>query len=130
MGVARAAILYDRDCGFCRWATDKALAWDRPRRLRPVALQDPEAEWLLDGIPGDRRMASWHLVTPDGHVRSAGAATAPLLRSLPGGRPLAAVAEGFPAATERLYSWVARHRGSLGRLLGAEACRVAPEGRR
>lgn len=130
MGVARAAILYDRDCGFCRWATDKLLTWDRRRGLRPVALQDPEAERLLAGIPEDQRMASWHLVTPDGRVRSAGAAAAPLLRSLPGGRPLAALAEGFPTATERLYSWVARHRGSLGRFLGTEACRVDPEDRR
>ena len=33
-------------------------------------------------------MASWHLVV-DGDVYSGGAAAAPLLRLLPGGRPLA-----------------------------------------
>jgi predicted DCC family thiol-disulfide oxidoreductase YuxK len=58
-----AAILYDADCGFCRWSLGKLLAWDRPRRLRPVALQDPEADALLGGMEEERRMASWHLVT-------------------------------------------------------------------
>jgi predicted DCC family thiol-disulfide oxidoreductase YuxK len=65
--MEQAIILYDADCGFCRWATDKLLAWDRRRRLRPVALQDPEAEKLLPGMPEEQKMGSWHLVS-DGRI--------------------------------------------------------------
>ena len=115
--LQRSAILYDRDCGLCRWSLAKVLAWDRRRELRPVALQDPEADALLDGMDEERRMASWHLVTPDGQVHSAGAALAPLLRLLPGGTPLAAAAARFPRAADRLYFAVANRRSALGKLV-------------
>ena len=42
--TARAVLLYDRECGFCRSSLELVLAWDRRGRLRPVALQDPEAD--------------------------------------------------------------------------------------
>src|SRR3954471_11521622 len=75
--VSRAAILYDADCGFCKWCLAQVLRLDRERRLRPVALQSPEAEALLPGMDAEERMASWHLVMPDGQVSSAGAAFDP-----------------------------------------------------
>jgi predicted DCC family thiol-disulfide oxidoreductase YuxK len=64
----------------------------------------------------EEKMDSWHLVA-DGRVYSAGAAFPPLLRLLPGGRPLAALAAAFPGATERLYRFVSRNRDRLGRRL-------------
>jgi predicted DCC family thiol-disulfide oxidoreductase YuxK len=121
----RPVVLYDRDCGFCRWSLAKLLAWDRRGRLRPVALQDPEADRLLAGMDEEERMASWHLVTPDGEVRSAGAAFEPLLRLLPGGGPLAALAERAPHLVERGYRWVADHRTPFGQRLRAGAKRRA-----
>lgn len=126
----RWVVLYDRDCGFCRWATGKLFAWDRRGHLRAVALQDPEAERLLPGMDRERRMASWHVLGPDGRVRSAGRAVAPLLRLLPAGAPLAALADAFPRTTDRLYDLTARHRGRLGVLLGARRCAVEPSGKR
>jgi len=121
----RAVLLFDADCGFCRWATAKLLRWDRAGRLWPVALQSAEAETLLASIPTELRPASWHLVT-HGRVRSAGRAVAPLLRILPGGRPLATLADLSPRATDAAYLWVARHRGRLGRIVGERACSVMP----
>jgi predicted DCC family thiol-disulfide oxidoreductase YuxK len=110
-----AAILYDRSCGFCRRSVECVLRWDRERRLRPVALQDPEADELLGGLGEERKMASWHLVSADGAVHSAGAAFPPLLRLLPGGRPFAALAAAFPGLTEHVYRWAARRWGPLPR---------------
>lgn len=107
----QAVLLYDADCGFCRWSLRKVLAWDRRGRLRPVALQEPEAGRLLPGLHQEQRMASWHLVGPGGRVHSGGDAAAPLLRLLPGGRPLAALAAAFPGLTRRAYRWVADNRG-------------------
>jgi predicted DCC family thiol-disulfide oxidoreductase YuxK len=120
-------ILYDAECGFCRWSLAWVLRWDRRHRLRPVALQDPEGERLLPGMTEEERMDSWHLVAPDGAVSSAGAAGAPLLRLLPGGRPLAAVAGASPRLTERAYRWVADHRGLLARPIRPAALRRAGE---
>jgi predicted DCC family thiol-disulfide oxidoreductase YuxK len=128
--MERPVVLYDEDCGFCRWATGKLMAWDRRGRLRAVPLQDAEAGRLLPGMDAERRLASWHLVTPDGRVRSAGWAVAPLLRLLPAGTPLAVMAETFPRATDRLYGWTSRHRGWLGAFLGAQRCAVDPARKR
>jgi predicted DCC family thiol-disulfide oxidoreductase YuxK len=124
--MRQAILLYDSDCGFCRWSVDKVLAWDRRRDLRAVALQDEESRELLGGMPEDERMASWHLVLPDGRVFSAGAAGAPLLQLLPGGSSLAALLAAFPGTTARTYRWVTRHRDRLGRLVGEKACAVDP----
>jgi predicted DCC family thiol-disulfide oxidoreductase YuxK len=119
-------MLYDADCGFCRWSLTKVLAWDRHHRLRPLALQTAEAGELLTEMDEATRMGSWHLVTAEGQRFSGGAAVAPLLRMLPGGRPLAAVASAFPRTTNRAYRWVTRHRGRLGAMLGEKACAVDP----
>jgi predicted DCC family thiol-disulfide oxidoreductase YuxK len=115
-------ILYDRDCGFCKWSLDKLLRWDRAGRLIPVAIQSDEGERLLSGMSREAMLDSWHLVEPDGTVTSAGAAAVPLARLLPGGRPIAFVLGRFPRVTERAYRWVAGHRGTLARVL-----RIDPE---
>jgi len=123
--MARATLLYDSDCGFCRWSLGKVLAWDRRERLRPVRLQSPEADALLAGMPVEERMGSWHLVEANGEVRSAGAGIAPLLRLLPSGSPLGAVAARTPRLMERGYRFVAGHRGLWGKLVTDGAKRRA-----
>ncbi len=117
-------LLYDADCGFCRWAVRQVLRWDRACRLRTCALQDPQAARWLAGMPERERMASWHLVSPQGRVYSGGRAVPALLRLLPGARVLAALAEAFPGVVELGYRWVARHRSRLGRLVGGGPCRL------
>jgi predicted DCC family thiol-disulfide oxidoreductase YuxK len=120
--MARAILLYDSDCGFCRWAAAKIIAWDRRDRLRAVPLQDGEAKAL---VPQEIRMASWHLITR-GARYSGGEAVAPLARLLPGRAPIGAVAELAPGLTNIAYRWVADHRELLGRALGQRACAVDP----
>jgi predicted DCC family thiol-disulfide oxidoreductase YuxK len=123
--VERHVVLFDSDCGFCAWSTAKVLAWDRRRRLRPLALQAPEADTLLDGMDPERKMASWHLVEPGGRVHSAGSAFAPLLRLLPGGRIPAALADAAPRVASVGYRAVADRRGWWGKLVSAGARRRA-----
>lgn len=112
-----AALLYDRDCAFCRCALGVVLGWDRKGTLRPVALQETEAERLLPGLDEEQRMDSWHLVLADGSRYSAGRALAPLLRRLPAGAPLAALADAFPTLAEHGYRAVSDRRAGLHRLL-------------
>ncbi|MGA9634539.1 MAG: hypothetical protein WBQ41_04785, partial [Solirubrobacterales bacterium] len=94
--MPRVILIYDSDCGFCRWCLGKILAWDRHRAIRPVALGAPEADRLLAGMPRDVQRSSWHLVDGVGTVRSAGAGFEPLFRLLPAGGPAAALAARFP----------------------------------
>ena len=122
---AEAVVLYDADCGVCRFLLSLFLAWDRRRALRPLALQDPEARSLLAGVPPERWLDSWHLAAPGGGVVSAGAAVAPLLRMLPGGAALASLTERFPVAVERLYQAVATNRSRLSPFVPAAALRRA-----
>lgn len=133
---ARAVVLYDAECGFCRWALGVLLRWDRRGRLRPMALQSAEAGRLLRGTSVEERMGSLHVVEGGvggaagvgdaaGDVASAGAALVALARVLPGGAVLAAVGERAPGAVELGYRLVAGHRSGLGRLVTAGARRRA-----
>jgi predicted DCC family thiol-disulfide oxidoreductase YuxK len=121
VNAARPTILYDADCGFCRWALGWVLRWDRGRRLRPVALQDQEADVLLSEVEPELRMASWHLVDDDGTVCSGGDAAAPLFKLLPGAGPAAAAVTRAPDLVNRAYEAVVRRRSALGRPVSAAA---------
>ena len=94
--------------------------------LRFVTLRSADAERLLAPVPVDRRPLSWHLVTHDGRVWSAGAAVPQVLRLLPGGGPLSVATAAMPDLTETAYAAIARRRSALGRLLGQRACSVDP----
>ncbi len=125
MTTDAVTLIFDDDCGFCRWSVDKVRAWDRGERIRLVRLHSAEANRLLASMTPERRAASWHLVDGDGRVVSGGRAVAPLLRRLPGGAPLAAVASAMPGPTDAAYRLVARNRDRLGTLLGEDRCAVA-----
>lgn len=118
-------VLYDADCGFCRWSLALLLSTDRRRALRPLALGTPEADELLSDLTPEQREASWHLVAPGGRRESAGAAAPSLLRLLPGGRVPAAALAAAPKLTNRAYHWVAAHRSQLSRALPSGAKRRA-----
>ena len=117
--IEAASILYDADCGFCRWSLAQLLCLDRHSRLRPVSLQDPEADILLSGMTHEQRMASWHLVDEAGRVHSGGEAFSPLVRLIAGWDRFARVLAAFPSLSDLAYRTVARRRSWLGRLIPA-----------
>jgi predicted DCC family thiol-disulfide oxidoreductase YuxK len=123
----RSVVLYDADCGICKWLLSLLLRWDRDLELRPLALQRDEADRLLSDLTPAERMATWHLVSPDGQRRSGGVALSELLRTLPGGRVPAAFSGRFPALTEAGYRWVAAHRTQLSRWVPAALKRHGAE---
>jgi predicted DCC family thiol-disulfide oxidoreductase YuxK len=124
-GQRQAIVIYDRDCGFCRWSLGLLLRADRDRRLRPLALGSPQADELLSDLEPQERAASWHLVRARGERESAGAALPKVLELLPRGGALAALFARFPDATEWGYRWVANHRSGLSRLVPSSAKRRA-----
>ena len=126
--MERAIVLYDEDCGVCRWTADRLRHWDRRGRLTFRSIQTAEAGGDLDAIEPAARYASWHVVESDGRIWSAGAAIPRVMRRLPGGGPVATLAATFPALTERMSWFVVRHRTRFGRMLGEQACSVDPSG--
>jgi predicted DCC family thiol-disulfide oxidoreductase YuxK len=123
-----ATVIYDADCGFCRWSLALLLSADSGA-LRPLPLGTPEADRLLADLSPAERDASWHLIIDRAGAEparfGAGAALAPALALLPRGRRPAALVARVPRLAERGYRWVADHRGLLGRFVPARARRWA-----
>lgn len=120
------SVLYDEDCGFCRWGVDRLLRLDRRHELEAVPIQRAEGADLLSSMTADDRLESWHVRSPGGRIWSGGEAVPVLLRLLPGGKGPARVAARFPRTVDRLYGFVARNRSALGWLVGSRACAVDP----
>ena len=108
-------LLYDADCGLCKFVTARVLELDRGRRFRPVALQDPRAAELLPGLDGEERLRSFHVVDARGAVHSAGDGLAELVPVL----------RRFPRLSSRLYWLVAGNRDRLGGFIPGFARRQA-----
>ena len=102
---------------------------DRHGALAFAPIQDVRGQELLLGVPAELRLDSMHGVTPDGRVWSGGEAVRVILGALPFGTIPSAVAATFPEATDAAYRLVTRHRETLGRWLGRDACSVDPSGR-
>ena len=118
-------LLYDSDCGFCRAALGLILAWDRQENLRPVALQSEEGARLLPGLTAQQRLEAARAI-PEGGIPHTGGAAAPVvLRELPGGGGLSAMATRVPGATGRGYVLVAGNRSKLSRFVPAGLVRRA-----
>ena len=121
----QAIVLYDDDCGFCRWALGLLLMWDRRRRLWPAPIVGAVGDRWLAGMSVEERLASWHLVEAGGRVSSAGAGLAEVLSYVPGGGLVAPLLQRAPAVIERGYRFVADHRSGFSRFVPGWAVRRA-----
>jgi predicted DCC family thiol-disulfide oxidoreductase YuxK len=119
-------VLYDGDCGFCRWSSGRIRRLDRRGALGFGSIQSPRGADLLRVVPSELRLASMHAVTPDGRVWSGGEAVRVILAELPGGAVLSHAAAAFPELTDRLYRFVAANREVFGGWLGQDRCSVDP----
>ena len=114
-------VLYDHDCGFCRWSIGRLLAWDRAGRLRPLAIQSAEGQRLLADLTPEQRLATAHAVDAAGRRTSGGDAMAPIAAVLFGGAPLAAFGRRVFALARAAYRAVAGRRSIFGRLISDAA---------
>ncbi len=118
-------VLYDAECGFCRWAMAWAVRRDHRHVLVTAPIQSPlGCELLVDVVPSER-LRSAHVIRDDGRRRSGGAAAADVLSVLPPTWVLGQLAHNLPGTTALLYGAVAARRKSFGRLVGKEARRRA-----
>lgn len=125
---APVTVLYDADCGFCRWSVAWLLGRDPARHLVPVAIQSDAGQDLLDaaGVPDDERLRKAHAHRagdPPQALRSGGDAAPLVAAALRGvrGRAVAAVMIASPALLRRaIYGQIAANRIGLGRFVSAE----------
>jgi predicted DCC family thiol-disulfide oxidoreductase YuxK len=110
-------VLFDADCGFCRWAMAWALRLDRRHLLVAVPIQSALGAELLADLEPSERLSAARVVDEDGRRLSGGAAAAEALGALPPTRGLARLARRLPGTTELLYT-------------AAQAARPAGERRR
>ena len=117
-------LIYDRDCELCRWAQEIVARWDRRRRIRYLAFQDPEFQDRFPDLDRDDPEGLWPhgeppramlFVDRDGQIRQGIDAFRKMLPSLSGGRFLAALfyLPGVPWLAVRFYEWLARNRYRL-----------------
>jgi predicted DCC family thiol-disulfide oxidoreductase YuxK len=120
-------VLYDNDCGFCRWSMAWALKQEARERLVAVPIQSQLGAELLAQLDERERLRSAHVIDDDGARRSGGAAAAEVLGTLAPTRALGRLAKRAPAPTSFIYEFVASHRHGFGRFVGQQARRRADE---
>jgi predicted DCC family thiol-disulfide oxidoreductase YuxK len=116
-------VLYDGDCGFCRWSVNWALRRDRSDRLTATPIQSTTGEFLLSDLTPEERLSEVHVINDDGRRSSGGAAIKDVLTALPSTRALARVVSVSPRMTQLGYRFVARNRAVFGRLASARCVR-------
>ena len=115
MANSQLRILYDADCGFCRWSVAKLLELDSTKVLNPLTIQSSEGQTLLAQIPEAERLASAHCVDAAGSVTSGGDAFAVVADQIPGLRLAAGPARAVPSLVRGGYRFVADNRGLFSR---------------
>src|ERR1700730_15613289 len=116
MSQARPTLVYDGDCGICRYWVDY---WQGLTGARVIYRPYQEAAGDFPAIPLEAFRHAIQLIEPDGKVYSGAAATYRVLRQVPGRGAwwwLYAHVPGFAVASERAYAVVARRRGLLNRV--------------
>lgn len=121
-------LLYDANCGFCRWSVAWILRRVPTGSVVPATIQSPQGQALLEaaGVPEADRLKSAHahrVGDPPEALRSGGDAASlvtPLLQGT-SGRAAALGARALPGPLRRLlYGQVATNRIAIGRLVSKE----------
>ena len=115
MADSQLRILYDADCGFCRWSVARLLQLDSDKVLQPLTIQSTEGQILLASVPEAERLESAHCVDAAGKVTSGGDAFAVVAEQIPGLRLTAGPARAVPGLIRGGYRLVADNRSLASR---------------
>ena len=116
MSQAPPTLVYDGDCGICRYWIDY---WRGLTGERVIYRPYQEAAVDFPAIPLEAFQQAIQLIEPDGKVYSGAAASYRVLRHAPGRAAWwwsYAHVPGFAQASERSYAFIARRRGLLNRV--------------
>src|SRR5258708_34929921 len=106
-------LVYDGECGICRyWVT----YWQDLTEKRVIYRAYQEAATDFPSIPVSAFQRAIQLIEPDGRTYSGAAATFRVIRHAPGRAQwwwCYAHVPSFAAMSERMYAFLASHRGLL-----------------
>ena len=113
--AARAQVLYDGQCAFCRKSVELLRRLDWLHQLTYGDARDLTHLPAGASLEAARLLEEMHVLTPDRHVYHGFGALRWLAWRLPLLWPLAPFLyiPGVPALGQRLYLWVARNRFRL-----------------
>lgn len=115
----RFKLLYDGQCPFCRFEVRWLQRWNRHGRLEFEDISSPDFDASRYGLSREEVMGVMHGVFPDGHIVRKVEAFREAYRAVGFGWLLAPTQwPVFRWFCDRLYDLFARHRVSMGRLLG------------
>lgn len=107
---SRTVLIYDGDCGFCRWGMHLVRRLDVGKFFTFCPFGRPVAEEALSRLDPEKRYSSYHALA--GEVLHSGTDAARVtLEGLPMGKVLTAL------SLHRLYPLIAVNRATLGRLV-------------
>ncbi len=118
-------LVYDADCGFCRWSVAVLLDRDQRGALEPMTIDEADSRGLLDSVEPIDRTRSAHVVLPDGQVLSGGSGVRALAARVPGAAPIGVLARVAPRLVDLAYRAIATNRMRISRLVPADAKRSA-----
>ena len=89
-------LAYDADCGPCTRFAHFVNSLDKSEKLDFISLTLADQKGLLDRISAPLRYRSFHLISPNGEVKSGSEALLKLIAILPGGKILSPIINYLP----------------------------------
>ena len=105
-------LAFDSDCGPCKRFSRIVDFLDRHERIDFMPLAIADNKGLLDKIPEHLRYKSFHLILPDGEVKSATEGVLQLIAILPMGSIISPIVNHFPGG-KRLVRFIYNQAAKL-----------------
>ena len=109
----RYYLLYDEDCSLCLRFQKAIRELDEAGRIEPVGFHDPRIPEIVPNMGPQELVNNFHLVFPDGSVKSGNQALPDLLSLLPSLRFVGWILKTVPATqrlSDRIYLWITLRR--------------------
>jgi predicted DCC family thiol-disulfide oxidoreductase YuxK len=93
---SKYVLAYDADCGRCTRFAHVVDSLDKSEKLDFISLTLADQKGLLDMIVPSLRYRSFHLISPNGEVKSGSEALLKLIAILPGGKIISPIINCLP----------------------------------
>jgi predicted DCC family thiol-disulfide oxidoreductase YuxK len=94
--LSRYILAYDTDCGSCTRFAHVVDSLDKSEIIDFISIILADQKGLLDRISPPLRYKSFHLILPNGEVKSGSEALVELIAILPGGKIISPIVNYFP----------------------------------
>ncbi|MFL6433953.1 MAG: thiol-disulfide oxidoreductase DCC family protein [Nitrososphaeraceae archaeon] len=94
--LSRYILAYDADCGSCTRFAHVVDSLDKSEIIDFISIILADQKGLLDRISPPLRYKSFHLILPNGEVKSGSEALVELIAILPGGKIISPIVNYFP----------------------------------